>query len=870
MGILAGTEIESIDALRTARADPERIVECIDGIVGKGVADMRFQPQEAEADADVAMRLAEALLGINRHDCFTRAVHVLERVRETVKSGPHAAYGALWHELMASALILCGRAHLAMGVAVSGVCVHKDNVKLLYLLGILRAGAGQSVDAADALDRAGKLRPDDPVILHAQGALRESASLERILLTRPLWTNGIEDLDRTEPESPLRTLRMAAIGLKADGYRDALIALDVAALEPDDEGFLTMTAKVGECEVPFVFEMNDAGLSKMEPAWLARLVPSVSDVLAHAQVPPEMIESVHVRVDRRVRIRILRLIPTQSPSAIDYSYDVPVRCPRIEDLPAPGPEQAAIMKHLRALDLRCDDKAIIKRLRQIPEEKFTRIYAFELARAIANRHDSTKEDHEKALEIMQGLGEWGACRFEPLFCHATLTFKLGRMTKALKLFEACEALKPGDKAVRFFLELCRKNQSTPIFDKPFRTRIAEVWAAIEAEAPGLEEKLALPGGDDEVYERLKTLMQPVSGSWWRLHVKPHNGRVLLEISPNGWRLECFPLMEFVRHMPESLKTRWIVALGRLARPDDVMYESFRAGDALLAAEGVHVWPEFTEGMWTLKVYVDGFNAADDHARLECFNAVRILIDRAVGEAVRLRFADTISLLEKAPSGEGLSLLELRDFLFEHAPGCREMSLETYARMPHEYGLSPNRDPHAPLLGDVSEGVTHCPPLGYLYSNGKPIGMEALSSVGVTAGFFFFDVKDEEGGASKKKRRAEVREALQAHLEQTLGRDYLDFVGHACGIRFEYLQFFAWDIGVVYDCASQWLMAREDVFVAGFHTYLLEAEHSLIKWLPDTKEAENFERDDRTESEGSGESTYDDFEKDPRMTPPARA
>lgn len=63
---------------------------------------------------------------------------------------------------------------------------------------------------------------------------------------------------------------------------------------------------------------------------------------------------------------------------------------------------------------------------------------------------------------------------------------------------------------------------------------------------------------------------------------------------------------------------------------------------------------------------------------------------------------------------------------------------------------------------------------------------------------------------------------------------------------------------------------EDVFVAGFHTYLLEAEHSLIKWLQDIKEAENFERDDRTESEGSGESTYDDFEKDPRMTPPARA
>lgn len=870
MGILARTELESIDALRTTRADPERIVRCIDGIVKQGMEDMRFQSHEADADVDVAMRLAEALLGTNLHGFFARAVRVLERVRETVKSEPDAARSALWHEFMTSALMLCGRPDKAMGVAVAGVCAHKDNVVLLYLLGILRAGAGQSSEAADVFERALKLRPEDPVLLHAQGALQEGASLERILLTRPLWTDGIEDLDRTEPESPLRTLRMAAVGLRPDGYRDALISLDIAALEPDEQGFLTMTAKLGENDVPFVFEMNDAGFSKMEPAWLARLVSSVLDVTAHAQMPPELIEEVRVRVDRRVRVEFLKLLPTQSPSALEYSYEVPVRCPRIERGPAASPELAAVMKHLRALDLRCDDAGIIKRIKQMSREQVTRFYAFELARAFANCHESTKQDYETGLKIMRDLGKWALSRYEPLFCYATLAFKLGRMMEAQHLFKACLARRPDDQTIGPLLEICRRKLPVPVFDKCFRARIPEVWAAIEAEAPSLEETLMRPDGAEDVRRRLETLMAPVSSTWWHLDVTPHNGRVLLEISPHGWRLECYPLLEFVRRMPESLKSRWIVATGRSARPDDVMYETFRAGNALLTAEGVHIWPEPSNGMWHLKVYVEGYNSAMERGTYDCFHAVRTLLDRALGEAVRLRWCDAITLLDKAPPGEGLTLLEMRDFLSEKVPGCFDMTLEAYTRMPHEYGLSPNRNPQAPLLADVTEGLTRCPPLGHLYGEGKPVGMDALASVGATAGFFFFDVAQQKDGASKNARRAEVREALQAHIEKAFGRDYVEFVGYASGLRFEYLQFFAWDIGTVVGCATKWLKDRDDVIVAGFHTYLHDAEHALIKLDEEAESAVAAQEEQIASCEDANDYQDIDFENDPRMTAPAMA
>lgn len=843
--ILARTELATIDALRASGEEPERILELIESIVNKGIDTGRFDMCHVETDPEAALRLAEALLGTNRYPAFARAMRILEAVTPYVED---RSDGMLLFTLSTIARMLCGRPFDAAGRAVSGIGEDERDVRLLYLLGILRAGEGRFDEAREWLLRADVESPDDPVILHALELVAARESLERILLTRPLWEDG--DLDHTAPGTPERALRMACVELDPDGYADALIALNATGLELDDESFLRMEVELSSHAVPFVFEMNHAGLSKMDPAWLARLVESVSDVLEHAKGAPEHLVEVRVRLDRSVRLVLTKPEPdTTRPSAIDYSFEVPSRCPRIEGRLDTGPEEAAVLKHLRALDLRGNLDEIISRLEAVPKEKFTPLYAFELARAIANRSESGKDDLKRALALLEGLDDRTEGRWETLFCRAFLNLRLGRRRAALKCFKACAGMRPDDKVIDFFVEVCMRGLSQPTIEKPFRVRADEVWAALEAQATELEDAFDSVTDADEVEKRLAAILEPVSASWWRLDVSAEDDRIKVEISPNGWRLECFPILEFLRRVPESLADRWTFTAGR-ARRDDTSFETFMAGNEVLSADDVLIWPEPHEGMWRLLVYIEDFKGTEERARIECFQAVRALIDRTVGEAARLRRADAITLVPKAPSGEGLTLSEFREFLFEKAPECRRMTLKDYAWLPHEYGMRPDTRPGAPLLADVTDGITHCPPLGYLYGQGKSIGMDALGAAGACAGFLFLDVKDDaEGLAPKKDRRIKARKTLEARL-RGLGDGYLDVVGYASGVRYEYLQFIAWDLSAVLECASAAFEELDDVVEAGFHTYLRDALAFMMKTRNGNPEDLPDEAFGEDEAEGS--------------------
>lgn len=843
--ILARTELATIDALRASGEEPERILELIESIVNKGIDTGRFDMCHVETDPEAALRLAEALLGTNRYPAFARAMRILEAVTPYVED---RSDGMLLFTLSTIARLLCGRPFDAAGRAVSGIGEDERDVRLLYLLGILRAGEGRFDEAREWLLRADVESPDDPVILHALELVAARESLERILLTRPLWEDG--DLDHTAPGTPERALRMACVELDPDGYADALIALNATGLELDDESFLRMEVELSGHAVPFVFEMNHAGLSKMDPAWLARLVESVSDVLEHAKAAPEHLVEVRARLDRSVRLVLTKPEPdTTRPSAIDYSFEVPSRCPRIEGRLDTGPEEAAVLKHLRALDLRGNLDEIIRRLEAVPKEKFTPLYAFELARAIANRSESGRDDLKRALALLEGLDDRTEGRWETLFCRAFLNLRLGQRRAALKCFKACAGIRPDDEVVDFFVEVCKRGLSQPTIEKPFRVRADEVWAALEAQATELEDAFDSVTDADEVEKRLAAILEPVSASWWRLDVSAEDDRIKVEISPNGWRLECFPILEFLRRVPESLADRWTFTAGR-ARRDDTSFETFMAGNEVLSADDVLIWPEPHEGMWRLLVYIEDFKGTEERVRIECFQAVRALIDRTVGEAARLRRADAITLVPKAPSGEGLTLSEFREFLFEKAPECRRMTLKDYAWLPHEYGMRPDTRPGAPLLADVTEGITHCPPLGYLYGQGKSIGMDALGAAGACAGFLFLDVKDDaEGLAPKKDRRIKARKTLEARL-RGLGDGYLDVVGYASGVRYEYLQFIAWDLSAVLECASAAFEELDDVVEAGFHTYLRDASAFMMKTRNGNPEDLPDEAFGEDEAEGS--------------------
>ena len=129
-------------------------------------------------------------------------------------------------------------------------------------------------------------------------------------------------------------------------------------------------------------------------------------------------------------------------------------------------------------------------------------------------------------------------------------------------------------------------------------------------------------------------------------------------------------------------------------------------------------------------------------------------------------------------------------------------------------------------------------------------MDALGAAGACAGFLFLDVKDDaEGLAPKKDRRIKARKTLEARL-RGLGDGYLDVVGYASGVRYEYLQFIAWDLSAVLECASAAFEELDDVVEAGFHTYLRDASAFMMKTRNGNPEDLPDEAFGEDEAEGS--------------------
>ena len=151
--------------------------------------------------------------------------------------------------------------------------------------------------------------------------------------------------------------------------------------------------------VPFVFEMNHAGLSKMDPAWLARLSnrsPTCSSM--RRPLPSTFVEvRARLRQERAPRAHQARA-RHDAALAIDYSFEVPraVRGSRAVSTQDPGGGRRPL--HLRALDLRGNLDEIIRRLEAVPEG--------EVHAALCLR---TRPRDRQPKRIREGRPEKGAC-----------------------------------------------------------------------------------------------------------------------------------------------------------------------------------------------------------------------------------------------------------------------------------------------------------------------------------------------------------------------------------------------------------------------------------------------------------------------------
>ena len=151
----------------------------------------------------------------------------------------------------------------------------------------------------------------------------------------------------------------------------------------------------------------------------------------------------------------------------------------------------------------------------------------------------------------------------------------------------------GDEDTQFLIDDCRRRLSLPRFEKNFRERTEEAWAAfarIEGALRAIMDADQLRERGEEIMETCSTALKlALSSPTFEIGV--NGAKYELILSAECSRARLFPLVYFQRHAPASVLEHWNILVGRQSERDF----SLRSGDMEVRAEDVRVWMEPMEG-----------------------------------------------------------------------------------------------------------------------------------------------------------------------------------------------------------------------------------------------------------------------------------
>ena len=150
---------------------------------------------------------------------------------------------------------------------------------------------------------------------------------------------------------------------------------------------------------------------------------------------------------------------------------------------------------------------IIDALEKIPAEERTPEEDSELARAYNNlAQPGEKELFQKAIALLEPHEEYFAGDHSWNFRMGYAYYYLDQEGPALRYFEQALAARPGDEDTEELIEDCRSRLVLPRFDKNFRERTEEAWAAFAE----IEKELRSIMDSDTMRERGEELMEQCS------------------------------------------------------------------------------------------------------------------------------------------------------------------------------------------------------------------------------------------------------------------------------------------------------------------------------------------------------------------------
>lgn len=228
----------------------------------------RFTRAQAEADVELALNLAYAALNMDEYEHCYYAIQYLEQVR------PYAFGEGTWYYQLSLALMATGQLEKALDEARQGVQVTPSYPWNWLNLAALEAHFGNRQTALDAAQTGQALAQNPEVFQHIRSEILAGASLEE--MHRWCFVNP-----QGEPLAQNRRLGLCVL------CNESRLQQAQAALEASDwtfqEPYCYCTVFYQNESISVRFDMNEAGVSKLDIHWLGQIIQRLPQLDEQAQ-----------------------------------------------------------------------------------------------------------------------------------------------------------------------------------------------------------------------------------------------------------------------------------------------------------------------------------------------------------------------------------------------------------------------------------------------------------------------------------------------------------------------------------------------------------------------------------------------------------
>ena len=461
---------------------------------------------------------------------------------------------------------------------------------------------------------------------------------------------------------------------------------------------------------------------------------------------------------------------------------------------------------------------IIDTLEALPAGERTPELDSELAKAYISIAEIGAAGHplyQKALDLLQPheeeLGEDHCWNYR----MASAYYYLDEEGPALRYFERALKARPGDQDTQQYIDACRHCLALPRFDKNFRERTQEAWAAfaqIEAELRQIiDNDLARQRGEELLEmcgEALKAALPDVS-----LELGFEGEKYELVLSPEGLRSRLFPLVYFQQQAPASVLEHWKIWVGRQPCEGFML----RAGDIEIRAEDVQMWVEPTDNQQVnLVLSCEKLKGLLQEDADRVWWALSMLVDQTIGEVSAIAFVAGVDVYAQPKDEPAMLLSELPELLHSMGFTLWRDGSDYLENSYLAYELEPVKDPEADWRLDVYTGSCRLPVLINDYLSARSDVVDEYHRDGIAAGFLCYPLAGFTG-EERSKNILDFRDALQQAILNQAGAEAVTFLGGATGLYHGYLDLIAWDLPAVLT-AAQAFFAGSGLPSAHFHTF----------------------------------------------------